>query len=152
MAGAMFACAFCANPQYLEAANAKGGTVAETTTQTVILLFLAFLVLEVSVGIYFPSIGYLRGEVIPDGLRANIMNWFRVPMNILTCGGLMGMHQFEHPRANQVLFLLCGLSALLGFVLSRRFSLMKSSAKKTVLSIPLLGDDRKEQLGFEQQP
>lgn len=35
-------------------------------------------------GLYFPCIGRLRGETIPDNLRANIMNWFRVPMNVIT--------------------------------------------------------------------
>ena len=68
--------------------------------QLPILSFLAFLLLEISVGLYFPCIGisllsrfyycahiklsfcfftgFLRSQVIPESLRANIMNWFRV--------------------------------------------------------------------------
>ncbi|ODM98400.1 Molybdate-anion transporter [Orchesella cincta] len=85
--------------------------------------FLSFLLLEVSVGMYFPCIGRLRGETIPDSLRANIMNWFRVPMNIITCGALLGMHATgKSSRANQVIFLLCALSSFLGYLLSVSFS------------------------------
>lgn len=48
-----------------------------------LVTYWAFILLEISVGLYFPCIGRLRGETIPDNLRANIMNWFRVPMNIV---------------------------------------------------------------------
>ena len=58
-----------------------------------VLSFLAFLVLEISVGIYFPAIGYLRSQVIPESLRANIMNWFRVPLNIIICLVLYWLHR-----------------------------------------------------------
>jgi len=63
----MFGCAFFTNP--------VDGAAAGSTSR-MLLLFGLFMVLEVAVGMYFPSIGYLRGEVIPDGLRANIMNWY----------------------------------------------------------------------------
>ena len=54
--------------------------------------FVAFLLMEISVGIYFPAIGYLRSQVIPESLRANIMNWFRVPLNVITCSVLWWLH------------------------------------------------------------
>jgi len=53
------------------------------------LTFVAFLALEVAVGLYFPAIGSLRSQVIPEEQRASIMNWFRVPMNVVTCGALL---------------------------------------------------------------
>ena len=42
-----------------------------------IVSFIAFLVLEVAIGMYFPAISYLRSQVIPESHRANVMNWFR---------------------------------------------------------------------------
>ena len=42
-----------------------------------IISFIAFLVLEVAIGMYFPAISYLRSQVIPESHRANVMNWFR---------------------------------------------------------------------------
>lgn len=105
----------------------------EFQKELVYISFLSFLLLEISVGMYFPCIGRLRGEIIPDNLRANIMNWFRVPMNIITCGALLGMHATSHdgsPRANQIVFVLCAMSAFLGYLISVSFSkmTMKSSS------------------------
>lgn len=96
--------------------------------------FLSFLLLEVSVGIYFPCIGRLRGETIPDNLRANIMNWFRVPMNIITCGALLGMHATSHDggnRANQVVFLLCAFSSFVGYFIAVSFSKINPKANSS---------------------
>jgi MFS family permease len=131
MSFAMFSTAILTNPV------APKMSFADNPEETIriTLIFLMFLVLEVSVGMYFPAIGTLRGEVIPDALRANITNWFRVPMNILTCMGLMGMHQFEHPRANQTLFFICGISSLVGLFLTKKFIELKGASKKSVFSV-----------------
>lgn len=109
MSSVMFFCGICT------------GTSKPSTD---ILLYSAFLILELSVGLYFPAIGYLRGEIIPDNLRANIMNWFRVPMNILTCGGLVGMHKLSYANANQLIFIVCGSVSALGLLISLAFSRM----------------------------
>lgn len=63
--------------------------------------FVAFLLYEISVGMYFPAMGYLRSQVIPESLRANIMNWFRVPLNIITCAVLYGLHRNSRADDNQ---------------------------------------------------
>ena len=57
---------------------------------------------QLAVGMYFPSMGYLRSQVIPEEQRASIMNWFRVPMNLITCAGLLWLHQGEAAGGNQV--------------------------------------------------
>jgi len=76
--------------------------------------FSSFVILEISVGLYFPCIGRLKGETIPENLRANIMNWFRVPMNVITCTALVSMHHLNHDRANQIVFFYCVCSSILG--------------------------------------
>lgn len=49
------------------------------------LCFVAFLIYEISVGMYCPVTGYLRGRIIPEKARATITNWLRVPTNFITC-------------------------------------------------------------------
>lgn len=86
--------------------------------------YLSFLALEISVGMYFPCMSRIKSETIPDNLRANIMNWYRVPMNIITCGALLGMHHIDHPQASQFVFFLCGISAFIGLFIARTFAAM----------------------------
>merc|ERR1711972_1152523 len=51
--------------------------------------FLAFLVIEGCVGIYFPMIGTMKGAIVPEDMRATIYNLYRVPLNLIVCGALL---------------------------------------------------------------
>lgn len=93
-----------------------GATYVDT-----VVSFLAFLVLEVAIGMYFPAISYLRSQVIPETHRANIMNWFRVPMNIITCGALLCLHVDSISNDKRVVFGACLLLSGLGVFLAKRF-------------------------------
>ena len=42
-----------------------------------------FSAFELCVGIYFPTWGALRGSIIPENLRATVMNIYRVPLNLI---------------------------------------------------------------------
>nr|CDJ86726.1 Protein of unknown function DUF791 domain containing protein [Haemonchus contortus] len=46
-------------------------------------IFLAFLVFEVCVGIFWPAMGYLRGIYVPEETRSTTINLFRVPLNMI---------------------------------------------------------------------
>mmetsp|Transcript_69939 Transcript_69939/g.130726 ORF Transcript_69939/g.130726 Transcript_69939/m.130726 type:complete len:485 (+) Transcript_69939:78-1532(+) len=50
-------------------------------TENVSIRFIAFLVFETCVGIYFPTIGTLKGMVVPEATRSTIYNIYRLPMN-----------------------------------------------------------------------
>lgn len=69
--------------------------------------FLSFVVYEIAIGIYFPTMGLIRNKIIPDSHRATIMNWFRVPLNILSCGGLIFLHEDVMGHGNRVIFIIC---------------------------------------------
>merc|ERR1719263_1314821 len=43
----------------------------------------AFVVFELCVGVYFPSICTLKSEAVPEAHRATIYNIFRAPMNAI---------------------------------------------------------------------
>mmetsp|Transcript_19880 Transcript_19880/g.24273 ORF Transcript_19880/g.24273 Transcript_19880/m.24273 type:complete len:201 (-) Transcript_19880:1412-2014(-) len=62
-----------------------------------------FLLFEVCVGFYFPSMGTLKGKVVPDDNRATIYNIFRIPLNIVVLVVLLGKFSV------QTTFLLCTL-------------------------------------------
>ncbi|GIX90779.1 molybdate-anion transporter [Caerostris darwini] len=66
----------------------------------------SFFLLEIAVGIYFPAIGYIKSECIPESHRANIMNWFRVPLNVITCIILLSLHGERNAGGNVVIFLI----------------------------------------------
>ncbi|XP_022192533.1 molybdate-anion transporter [Nilaparvata lugens] len=50
-----------------------------------IICYICFILYEVSIGMYYPVIGYLRGRVIQEKYRTSVTNWFRFPMNVFTC-------------------------------------------------------------------
>ncbi|XP_069693858.1 molybdate-anion transporter-like [Periplaneta americana] len=58
--------------------------------------FVSFLLYEISVGMYFPAVGYLKSQIIPEQHRASIANWYRVPMNIFTCLSLVWLRNIVH--------------------------------------------------------
>uniref|UniRef100_A0A1I7YG81 Molybdate transporter 2 homolog n=1 Tax=Steinernema glaseri TaxID=37863 RepID=A0A1I7YG81_9BILA len=47
------------------------------------LLFGAFIVFEMCVGIFWPAMGYLRGVIVPETSRSTTMNFFRIPLNLI---------------------------------------------------------------------
>jgi len=48
-----------------------------------ITVFVAFIIFEVCVGIFWPAMGFMRGIYVPEATRATIMNFFRVPLNMI---------------------------------------------------------------------
>ena len=52
-------------------------------TENIWFRLISFFVFECCVGLYFPSMGMLRGKVIPDEVRSTIMNFFRIPLNMI---------------------------------------------------------------------
>jgi hypothetical protein len=46
------------------------------------LTFWSFCIFEACVGMYFPSIGYLKGKIIEDGVRARVYGMLRIPLNV----------------------------------------------------------------------
>merc|ERR1719326_639048 len=47
----------------------------------VMIRFVAFLAFEAAVGLYFPMIGTLKGDIVPEDMRSTIYNLYRLPLN-----------------------------------------------------------------------
>lgn len=50
---------------------------------------IAFLVFEVCVGMYWPCIGTLKSQLVPEENRAAVYTLFRVPLNAIVIGVLL---------------------------------------------------------------
>jgi len=46
---------------------------------------LAFCLFEVMVGLFWPSMMKMRAEYVPEEMRATIINFFRIPLNLFVC-------------------------------------------------------------------
>jgi len=51
--------------------------------QNVQVRFVAFLVFEACVGLYFPMMGTLKGDIVPEDMRSTIYNIYRLPLNVI---------------------------------------------------------------------
>lgn len=103
-----------------------GCAVATSFTETNIpLAYISFLLLETAVGIYYPAIGFIKSELIPESHRANIMNWYRVPLNIITCIILLSFHGEIDSKGNCIVFLLCsGMMLCCAFIMIKIIKIM----------------------------
>lgn len=51
--------------------------------------YMAFLFYEVSVGVYFPTMGTMKSQIVPENKRAAIYNLFRIPLNFIVLFSLL---------------------------------------------------------------
>jgi len=82
----------------LAASSVQGGEI---------ICFSALLVYEISVGIYFAAVGKLREEILPESHTVSIMNWFRVPLNMIACVVLLLLHDESFRHGNRLIFEIC---------------------------------------------
>lgn len=76
---------------------------AFTSVHTVRLL--SFFVFEVCVGLFWPSLGFLRSKYVPADCRSTTMNLFRIPLNCIVVLVLANIGQLS----NFQVFLMCFL-------------------------------------------
>merc|ERR1712194_985686 len=62
----------------------------------VTMRFMSFLVFEMTVGLYFPMMGTLKGVIVPEESRAAIYNLYRVPLNIIVVLSLVAKLSIEN--------------------------------------------------------
>lgn len=85
-------------------------------------IYAALLLFEVICGLYFPAMGTMRAKYVPEMTRSAIMNYFRVPLNLIVCVTLyLNM-------SNAIVFQLCaGMMAAAVLCQQRLFSVSKAS-------------------------
>jgi MFS transporter, MFS domain-containing protein family, molybdate-anion transporter len=58
-------------------------------SSSVTLKFIAMNLFEMTVGMYFPIMGTLKGHIVPENKRAAIYNLFRIPLNFIVLFSLL---------------------------------------------------------------
>eukprot|EP01132_Coremiostelium_polycephalum_P007760 gene7760-9550_t len=95
------------------------------------LIYLSFLIFEICCGLYFPCMGTLRSEYIPESVRASIMNYFRVPLNFLVVLILVNISKFP----NSFVFFTCATMLAISLTLLYSFSKKKLHQLPNILEI-----------------
>jgi len=95
--------------------------------QFLAICFTAFLFFEFCVGLYFPSIGGLKSQVVPENVRATVYTIYRIPLNAIVVGLLLSNISLIH------CFILCGV--LLTFALIAMLSIRIPKVEQGTLSL-----------------
>lgn len=79
------------------------------------LTFWSFCVFEACVGMYWPSVGYLKGRVVDDSIRARVYGMLRIPLNVFVVVALSLIREGEQYR--DLVFMTCsGLLVLISVI------------------------------------
>ena len=70
------------------------------------ITFWSFCVFEACVGMYWPSVGYLKGKIVDDGIRARVYGMLRIPLNVFVVVALSLIR--EGPEYRNLVFITCG--------------------------------------------
>lgn len=72
------------------------------------LCFAAFCVFEFCAGVYFPAMGVLKSQAVPERVRGTIYNFYRVPLNTVVVALLLTNMSIVHVFAVCVALLAAG--------------------------------------------
>ena len=57
---------------------------------------MAFCAFEFCVGLFWPSMMKMRAAHVPEEMRATIINFFRIPLNLFVCIVLYNVRPIPH--------------------------------------------------------
>merc|ERR1719235_1829327 len=75
-------------------------------------VFIMFLIFEGCVGLYFPAVGSLKSEVVPEEARASIYNCYRIPLNIVVVSIILTDLSLKSAFAICTLLMACAAGVL----------------------------------------
>lgn len=88
-------------------------------------LFWALCAIEASIGAYFPSISFLKSEVVEDGVRGRVYSILRFPLNVFVVV-VHSLDQEGDEHRNRVFMMLAALLMVAFFVVKRNLGTSKS--------------------------
>lgn len=107
--------------------------------------YLMFILLELSCGIYFPAMGWLRQRILPEAHHSGIINWFRVPLNTIAAIVLLALHDTHSSHGITAIFAMC--SVLLGIAALSAMQLMVLTRNDECLKLNQL-DNEEDRIGM----
>ena len=69
-------------------------------------------------------------QLIPESHRATVTNWFRVPMNVITCVTLLAVNHPSVSADKRSIFASCTGLLITGVVIASKFNNFMSKQKK----------------------
>lgn len=88
------------------------------------VVYLMFLLFEVTVGLFYPSYGVIKSEKIPEDIRSAVMNIFRMPLNAFVVFLLLKIKTLS----SEAVFQICTVTHLLALVCYSYFYFMSRTA------------------------
>ncbi|KAH7182099.1 hypothetical protein DER46DRAFT_642006 [Fusarium sp. MPI-SDFR-AT-0072] len=82
--------------------------------------FWALCLFEICVGLYYPSMAYLKGRLVQEERRGRVYGLMRVPLNFFTVLCLTTVSERDESRENR--FIVCSSLLLLGVLLLSRYA------------------------------
>jgi hypothetical protein len=117
-------------------------------TSDLSLRFFAFLAFEMCVGLYFPALGTLKGDIVPEDKRSTIYNIYRVPLNVAVLLPLL--LNFSITTTFIVTTAILGLATACAFLLMQtRENEPKSSSKPKEMEDVVIGQEEAQSLQDE---
>uniref|UniRef100_A0A7S2PPE9 Molybdate-anion transporter n=1 Tax=Zooxanthella nutricula TaxID=1333877 RepID=A0A7S2PPE9_9DINO len=95
----------------------------------------AFLLFEFCVGVYFPSVGVLKSDVVPEQVRGTMYNLYRVPLNAIVVGLLLSNIPMATCFKLNALLLLAALVSVVG-IMTASGNVLAPPKVKSVSKIP----------------
>jgi len=80
--------------------------------------FWSFCLFELCVGVYFPSMGLLKGQIVGDADRGKVYGLLRFPLNVFVVMSLGLTREGDAHRDN--VFMACGALLLIGMIVVNR--------------------------------
>ncbi|CAJ1374115.1 unnamed protein product [Effrenium voratum] len=78
-------------PILIMASASLSGAAYAAHTNSALAALAACLLFEVAVGMYFPCTSSLKSDMVPDRIRGLVYSLYRVPLNMLALGVLLGV-------------------------------------------------------------
>ena len=94
----------------------------EPTREFPVVSFVAFFVFEAISGIYFPVMRDVKRKVGLEQTDSALTTWFRIPLNLLACAGLLFLHTSSNERGTRHLFACCVFIIVLAALIAVKFA------------------------------
>lgn len=126
---------FLANISFLICTLSVSDFFNNYTPYTIKTCYLFFVIYEISIGIYLPSMSYLKSQVIPENIRVTLSNIIKVPSNIFICLALLWTHLNEMNQTANInsIFIVCLITTIIAFIFSKIFSKIFNRTYKDVI-------------------
>ena len=83
------------------------------------LVLICLQLIELGCGFYFPIMRVLREKILPSDHQVSIINWFRVPLTLISAVALFSFHTSSGGIPS--IFIFCAVLMSVGFLCSIRF-------------------------------